>query len=256
MFKRCVAVLLMAAMLMGVVPTVAHAAPVCYNEEIHTDFGTLDDDAFWLMVYGYVQLDEESTWYFAFLFQHPDFYSLLQAYKAGLGAIVGTAIANHWNLTGWRRGLVIGGGTAMVAVAGWFAGPAVVNVASQAIAGAVTTGNLALTSMPAWIVGALNLGKRFAPQAIEGVQNFTIKAKYLMGATGDWARFATNSTTQINQWITQGLGTANNFTVNSADSFSTIVNMGQIIGAKGEQFLKIVFTTAGRIITAYPVHGG
>jgi len=85
MFKRCIAVLLMAAMLMGVVPTAVHAAPVYYNEEIHTDFGellyNLDDDAFWLMVYGYVQLDDKSAWYFAFLFQHPDFYSLLQAYK-------------------------------------------------------------------------------------------------------------------------------------------------------------------------------
>lgn len=32
-----------------------------------------------------------------------------------------------------------------------------------------------------------------------------------------------------------------------------IVNMGQQIGVDGEKFIKIVFSTAGKIITSYPV---
>ena len=75
MFKRCVAVLLMAAMLMGVVPLTVHAAPVYYNEAIHTDFGKwlddLDDDALLLMLFGYAHFDNDAVLYFAFLYFFP-----------------------------------------------------------------------------------------------------------------------------------------------------------------------------------------
>jgi len=179
---------------------------------------------------------------------------------AGLGAIIGVAIANHFELTGWKRGVVIGGSSAMTAVVGWFAGPAVVNVASHAIAGAITTGNLALTTIPAWIVGALNLGQRFAQKTATNIAGSTTMIPHLTRHTpsGGWknkAKFLTDSARDINNLIARGLNLANNFTINSHDSFFTVVDMGQEVGTKGQQFLKIVFTAAGEIITAYPVRG-
>jgi alpha-tubulin suppressor-like RCC1 family protein len=46
--------------------------------------------------------------------------------------------------------------------------------------------------------------------------------------------------------------TNNEFVVNSADSFRTIVNMGEVVGTRGEQYIRIVFSVVGDIITAYP----
>jgi len=89
--------------------------------------------------------------------------------------------------------------------------------------------------------------------AMKGTATFTVKNKHLSGAPGNWAQFDTNSATQVNTWVQNGLQNATNFTVNSADSFFTIVDMGQVIGTRGEQAIKIVFTVCGKIITSYPV---
>ncbi|MCL2284910.1 MAG: hypothetical protein FWC32_00930, partial [Firmicutes bacterium] len=175
---------------------------------------------------------------------------------AGLGALIGTAIANYFELTGWARRAAIGGGSLLVGIAGWFAGPAVINVASHAIAGAVMTGNLALTSIPAWIVGALGIGQKFADRAVLNLIGSSTLiphlTKHLQGAGGRYAKFNTNSALEINNLLARGLSMATDFTVNSPDSFFTIVNMGQVVGTKGETFIKIVFTAMGEIITAFP----
>ena len=44
---------------------------------------------------------------------------------AGAGALIGVLLASHFNLTGWKRWLVIGGSTALVAIVGWFSGPVI-----------------------------------------------------------------------------------------------------------------------------------
>ena len=172
---------------------------------------------------------------------------------AGIGALLGAAIADHFNLTGWARGVAIAGGSLLVGIAGWFAGPAVLKIATNVAMSAITSGKLALTSLSAGVINAMNLGQRAAQNAVQGVSNFAVSAKHLLGAGGTFAQFASNSTATINQWVSQGLSTANNFVVNSGDSFYTVVNMGQAVGSKGEQFIKIVFTVGGKIITAYPV---
>ena len=180
---------------------------------------------------------------------------------AGLGAIIGLAIADYFDLTGWRRATVIGGGALLVGAVGWFAGPAVVNIASHTIASLVTAGSLALTSMPTWIVDALNLGSRFAKKTASNISGSSNMIPHLLRHTpsGGWknkAKFTTDSALDINNLIARGLNMATNFSINSHDSFKTIVDMGSVVGTKGEQFLKIVFTAAGEIITAYPVKRG
>ena len=59
--------------------------------------------------------------------------------------------------------------------------------------------------------------------------------------------------TQINMWITTALNSSTRYITNSEDSFYVIYDFGQQIGTKGEQAIKVVFTTAGKIITAFPV---
>ena len=44
---------------------------------------------------------------------------------AGAGALIGVLLVSHFNLTGWKKWLVIGGSTALVAIIGWFAGPVI-----------------------------------------------------------------------------------------------------------------------------------
>lgn len=41
---------------------------------------------------------------------------------AGLGALIGVALVNYFRLTRWKKWLVIAGSSAIVAIAGWFAG--------------------------------------------------------------------------------------------------------------------------------------
>lgn len=77
--------------------------------------------------------------------------------------------------------------------------------------------------------------------------------KHLANAGGNYSKFATTDPNVVNQWVKQALNSATNFVTNSPDSYYTIVNMNQSIGTNGEQFIKVVFTNAGNIITAYPL---
>lgn len=126
-------------------------------------------------------------------------------------------------------------------------------MSKTAITGAISAGTLAVDKIPAWISNSLGVGKYFATRAVEGVSNFVVSAKHLMNAGGNYAKFNTVSTATVNQWVTQALTKADNFIVNSKDSYYTIVNMGQQVGSNGEEFIKVVFSTAGKIIIAYPV---
>lgn len=74
-----------------------------------------------------------------------------------------------------------------------------------------------------------------------------------MCSGGNYAKFASANQTQIRSWIAASLNNGTNFVLNSSDSYNLIYNMGRIIGTNGEQKIKVVFTFAGRIITAYPV---
>jgi hypothetical protein len=76
---------------------------------------------------------------------------------AGLGVLIGTAIANHFELTGWARGVAIGGTTLLATVAGWFAGPALLAAITPVVEQAIARGTLVITNAKQWIVDALNI---------------------------------------------------------------------------------------------------
>ena len=67
---------------------------------------------------------------------------------AGAGALIGRAIANYFRLSGWKKWLVIGGSSALVAVAGWFAGPAIWRAIRPVLQTAVARGSLAVKRIP------------------------------------------------------------------------------------------------------------
>lgn len=76
---------------------------------------------------------------------------------AGAGALIGVAIANYFRLTGWKKWLVIAGSTALVAVAGWFAGPAIYKAIKPVLQKAVEAGKLALNKISTSIAKLLRL---------------------------------------------------------------------------------------------------
>ena len=76
---------------------------------------------------------------------------------AGAGALIGLAIANYFRLTGWKKRLVIAGSAALVAVAGWFAGPAIYEAIKPALQNAVEAGRLAISKISAEIAKLLRL---------------------------------------------------------------------------------------------------
>jgi len=100
------------------------------------------------------------------------------------------------------------------------------------------------------IASAATMG---AQRALENIDNYVVKSKHLPRTGGDWAKFSTSNTTQIKSWIATALKNSKTFIVNSEDSFYTIYEIGQQIGTKGEQAIKVVFTKTGKIITAFPV---
>ena len=77
--------------------------------------------------------------------------------------------------------------------------------------------------------------------------------KHLFSSGGKYASFLTDSALEINNLLVRALSMANDFVVNSADPFYTIVEMGEEIGTRGETAIKIIFSVAGKIISAYPV---
>lgn len=121
---------------------------------------------------------------------------------------------------------------------------------------AIASGKLALTTLTPAIIKALNLGQQSAQNAIDKIADFTVKGYHLLNAGGGKAKFLADSVSVVRDLVYNALSISNSFVVNSGDSFYTIVDMGEVVGTKGEQFIKIVFTVGGKIITAYPVKGG
>ena len=130
--------------------------------------------------------------------------------------------------------------------------------AAKATIGAITSGTLSLDKIPTGISNALNLGQQAAQNAMQTVGDYTVKSYHLMSGSGGYSKFATDSLSTANQWVTNALSMANSFVVNSGDSIYTVVGMGRTVGTKGEQYIKIVFSVAGKIISAYlnKVSGG
>lgn len=73
------------------------------------------------------------------------------------GAVVGTAIANYFDLHGCARALAIAGGTGLMTVVGWFAGPAVYKALKPLVLKAIVAGQLVIDKATQWIIDALGI---------------------------------------------------------------------------------------------------
>ena len=106
-----------------------------------------------------------------------------------------------------------------------------------------------------WVGGLFGQGSRAAAEISVSLSNFTVSNKHLQNAGGNWARFSTNSATTVNQWLGIALRSAE--AVVRADPnperIQMFVDMGMVIGTKGERIIKIVINEAGNIVTSYPV---
>jgi RHS repeat-associated protein len=169
------------------------------------------------------------------------------------GSIIGTAIANYFNLKAPWRGLVIASTSVLLTVIGWFSGPAVYAAVKPVVIKAIQLGSLYLNKIATWIQQALGIIRPFADKALKNVSSYVVKTKHLLGSPGNYNKFATDNMTMIRGWIRTALKYGTNFQVNSKDSYYVIYNIGRVIGTKGEQCIKVVFDIAGKIITAYPV---
>ena len=158
------------------------------------------------------------------------------------GVALGTLLADELGLFGWERWLFISAISIAGAAIGAILGPYVAKLGS--VIGSSIHSGLVLASIA-------------ANRAIEQINSFSVSAKHLADSGGRYAKFITNSMEVIRQWVVEALSSSEGIIYpNTTDnSYYIITDMGREIGTKGERFLKVVFDSAGKIWTAFPVQG-
>ena len=157
-----------------------------------------------------------------------------------IGALLGYIVADALKLTGWKKWALIGAITVAGAVLGAILGPYIAK-ASKKVIGIINSG--------------LRKASKAAFKAAKSASKFKIPNKHLAKANGKYAKFNSNSTSQIRKWISEALK-SNKATFhpnNKKNSYYIITNLGKKVGTKGEKCIKVVFDTSGKIWTAYPV---
>lgn len=82
------------------------------------------------------------------------------------GAVIGTALVKHFHLTGWKKWLVLGSITGLMAIVGWFAGPAIYAALKPIVIKAITACTLAVGAIKEWAFKALGIAQRCINQAL------------------------------------------------------------------------------------------
>ena len=91
------------------------------------------------------------------------------------GSVIGTAIANYFNL-GWPwRGLVIGSVSVVLTVVGWFAGPAVYAAVKPLVIKAIAACTVVFNRAQEWILKALGVSQTWINQALRLIDAKTVK---------------------------------------------------------------------------------
>ena len=160
------------------------------------------------------------------------------------GAALGVLLAKILGLRGFAKAALIAACTVAGATIGAIIGPKVAKFA-KAISGSVKA---AASSF-------LKVAAKAATKAARNVGRFTVSAKHLASAGGRYAKFATTSQSVIRSLIRTAISSSSaQFLANGTktDSFILIYRFANAIGTKGEKCIKIVISTAGKIITAYP----
>ena len=97
------------------------------------------------------------------------------------------------------------------------------------------------------------------------VSSFTVKSKHLQvqGATGNWSRFNVTNARQASEIVREAINRGTVIRIGSNNgvigdlgqaTFDVIINVGRVIGTRGETHLKIVFDALGNIWTTYPIN--
>lgn len=82
-----------------------------------------------------------------------------------------------------------------------------------------------------------------------------IKNKHLSAAGGNQARFTSDNVGEVQGWVAQGLRSDGvQFLPNGLDgTFRAIVPAGQVVGTRGQTFIRVIVSDDGRVINAFPV---
>ena len=163
------------------------------------------------------------------------------------GAALGVLLARKLGLTGWKKWALISATTIGGAALGAFLGPYVSKLAKS-------VGALLRTTVKS-TTSALRVASRAAFKVARKVNGFSVSSKHLLGAGGRYAKFTTSSQKVIRGLIKTALtSSAAKFYPNGSNgSYYILYNFGRTIGTKGEQIIKVVFDSSGKIWTAFPV---
>ena len=133
---------------------------------------------------------------------------------------------------------------------------AAVGAVTGVVGGALFSGATRVASMAGAggeAVSELAVASRAAFRAAERVAEFRVPLKHLPDAGGRYAKFASGSdpSALIKEALTS---TAAKFLPNSrGESYKVIVDMGRVIGTKGQKSLEVIIGADGKIWTAFPV---
>jgi len=74
--------------------------------------------------------------------------------------------------------------------------------------------------------------------------------------TGNYAKFKTTDVSTARKWVQEGLRSKNavfKANPNLAETFRVEVNMGRVIGTKGQKVIRIIVGNDGKVINAFPI---
>ena len=97
-----------------------------------------------------------------------------------------------------------------------------------------------------------------ATAAAKVIRKWTPKNKYMKNSTSKTkARFDTDDENQVREWVAEALESPNAMFLpnpNLEGTFRVVTDLGKRIGVKGQQRVRIVVGSDGKVINASPVH--
>lgn len=95
-------------------------------------------------------------------------------------------------------------------------------------------------------------------KAAKNIKQWTPKNKHLLStASKSKGRFNTDDINQVQNWVAEGSRSPRAMFLpneNLAGTIRVVVDLGQKIGVKGQQRLRIIVGSDGKVINAFPVH--
>ena len=88
--------------------------------------------------------------------------------------MIGTAIANYFRLTGWRKWACTASVSALIGVVGYFAGPSIYAAVRPIVIKAITACTVFFSSAQEWVLRTLGIAQTYINQALRLVNEKTI----------------------------------------------------------------------------------